>query len=112
LWKSAQTLSSSEKAQVKNNLGLTQELQEINDKLDEIRIGWVTSSYIVDQREVDGNPKLPADIITNHRASMLATDKVYIDGQAEYKDVFARIRSHSHLYIGRYDTATNTLKAK
>lgn len=112
LWKSAQVLSSSEKTQVKDNLGLTQELQFINDKLDEFGVGWVTTSYIVDQREVDGNPKLPEDMITHHKPSMFATDKVYIDGNVEYRDVFARIRSHSHLYIGRYDTTSNTLKAR
>jgi hypothetical protein len=113
LWKAPQTLTASEKTQVKYNLGLIQEFTNIYSAIEAITdSAGIYTSYTIDQREIDGNAKLPEDMITLHSPSMNATEQIYINGKAEYKDVIARIRANSHLYIGRYNTTTGKLEAK
>jgi len=74
---------------------------------------YLETSYIINQSEVsEGVYRLPEDMIEGHVASMYATDKIDIDGQAEYVDTIARIRAHSHIYVGQYNTTTDKLEIK
>lgn len=84
-------------------------INKINERIKEYD-GLVTS-YIINQSG-DVEHRLPEDMIEGHVASMLATEKMWINGGYNYIDVIARIRENSHLYIGKYDAENNVLEVK
>ncbi len=106
----------SKKANISDVENIQQDVTNIQQDVDFLKNnvnfqdGLVTS-YIINQSG-DVQNRLTEDMIENHVASMLATEKTYINGNYEFIDVIARIRAHSHLYIGKYNENSDVLEIK
>lgn len=66
------------------------------------------TSYVINQKSI----KSCDCMICCHEPSTNATEKISINGVQEYKDVIARIRAHSHIYVGRWDSTNQRLNVR
>lgn len=94
-----------------NNKFVTEQEKQSWNNL-KLEVNGKITKYIINQTEINGNAKLPEDVIIIETPAKDDNSTVIINQELVHKNVIRRIRDNSHLYIGRYDSTNNKLEIK